>query len=301
MNNVPLKSLRFFESSARNLSFKLAADELNVTPAAVGQQIKTLEEFLGVKLFHRLTRAIALTEEGQRIFPGIRDSLQKIDTTLGQLQPKRDHGILSVTTVHSFAAKWLFPRLGNFSLKHPDIDVRLTATRKVMDFTRDQVDLAIRIAPSDPKTHQLNSVRLFGESFIAVCSPDLIKNGPSLNKPEDLVHHTLIHDDTMAIYQDSEWSDWFDTLGITGIDTSRGPRFNPSTMPIQAATNGLGVALARKSLVRDDLEQGKLIAPFDLELQSNTAYYLVYPKECPQIEKVHAFRDWVLEEVRDFA
>ena len=117
MNNVPLKSLRFFESSARNLSFKLAADELNVTPAAVGQQIKTLEEFLGVKLFHRLTRAIALTEEGQRIFPGIRDSLQKIDTTLGQLQPKRDHGILSVTTVHSFAAKWLFPRLGNFSLK----------------------------------------------------------------------------------------------------------------------------------------------------------------------------------------
>jgi len=170
-----------------------------------------------------------------------------------------------------------------------------------MDFRRDQVDLAIRIAPQDPKTATLDSVRLFGESFIPVCSPALMKQGPALNTPNDLKFHTLIHDDTMAIYQDCDWAELIRTLKIEGIDTTRGPRFNPSTMPIQAAINGLGVALARKSLVRDDLKEGRLIAPFDLELPSKISYYLVFPKESPQLETIHIFRDWVLEEVADLS
>ncbi len=301
MKNIPLKSLRFFESAARNLSFKLAAEELNVTPAAVGKQIKTLEEYLGIPLFVRMTRAIALTAEGQVVFPGVRDALNKIETTFDQLQRRDDDRILSVTTVHSFAAKWLFPRLGKFSLKHPDIDVRLTATRQVMDFSRDQVDIAIRIAPQEPKSPHLETVRLFGESFLPVSAPELLQKGPELKKPSDLRNHTLIHDDTMAVYQDCNWSDWLRAFDVADIDTSRGPRFNPSTMPIQAAINGLGVALARKSLVRDDLEQGKLVAPFEMEMPSKVAYYLLYPREYSEFDKIQKFRDWVLEEVADLA
>ncbi len=294
--NAPLKSLRFFEAAARNLSFKKAGDELNVTAAAVGQQIKTLEEFLGVKLFIRHTRAITLSEDGQKIFPGIREALQKIETTLGSIQPQQNPRFLSVTTVHSFAAKWLFPRLGRFSLKHPEIDVQLMATRQILDFRQDSVDVAIRIAQHDPKTDQLHSVRLFGESYVPVCAPSLVEKGPELNCPEDLNNHTLIHDDTMAIYGNYDWADWFKTFGVEGVEASRGPRFNPSTMPIQAALNGLGVALARKSLIRDDLKDGLLVMPFEMEMQSDVAYYLLYPKDSPQLEKIHAFQDWILDE-----
>lgn len=299
LKNVPLKSLRFFESAARNLSFKLASDELNVTPAAVGQQIKTLEEFLGVRLFERLTRAIALTAEGQRIFPGVRDGLQKIENTLDTIQFREDNGTLGVTTVHSFAAKWLFPRLSKFSLRHPDVDVRLTATRKVLNFTKDHIDIAIRIAAKDPKTNELNSIKLFDESFIPVCSPDLLLKSAPLRTPDDLRYHTLIHDDSMVIYHDCDWKDWLNKANVKDIDTSRGPRFNPSTMPIQAALNGLGFALARKSLIRDDLKSGLLVTPFSFEIPSKAAYYLVYPKKKEQLENIHLFRDWILEEVSD--
>lgn len=301
LKNVPLKSLRFFEAAARNLSFKAAASELNVTPAAVGKQIKTLEEFLGVKLFDRLTRSIALSAQGQEILPGVREGLQKIETTLNSLSDHNDLGILSVTTVHSFAAKWLFPRLGKFSLKHPDIDVRLTATSKVLDFVKDHVDIAIRSAPQDPQTNELNSVLLSNETIIPVCAPGLLKKGPALQELSDLRFHTLIHDDTMALHEDCDWATLCKIANIEGIDTTRGPRFNPSTMAIQAAINGLGVTLARKSLAHDDLISGQLVAPFDFEMPSKISYYLVYPKEMRHQASIQVFRDWILEEASNLA
>lgn len=299
-SQLPLKSLTYFESAARHLSFKEAARELNVTAAAVGQQVKLLEEKLNCTLFIRRTRAIELSEAGKSLLPHVQSSFETLRLGLAQINRLPDTPILNLTTVHSFAAKWLFPRLHDFYTRHPEIDVRLTATRQVMNFDYDKVDMAIRIAPKDPATDSLTSIKLFNESFIPVCSPRLLEQGIPLNKPEDLVNFTLIHDDSLAIYEDTDWSKWLSSMGLDFIDASRGPRFNPSTMPIQAATNGLGVALARKILVTDDLQAGRLIAPFDVELPSNAAYYLVYPTKNAQQAKIRFFENWLLNACKDF-
>lgn len=286
----PLNTLRAFEAAARNLSFTKAADELFVTQAAISHQIKTLEEALGVKLFKRLNRALLLTEEGQTLLPNVRQALDLIGQGVNKLARVEATGPLNVSTLPSLAAGWLVPRLTRFREAHPEIDIRLTAGERLVDFSRDDVDVAIRYGRG--KYADLISDRFMEEEIFPVCSPTLIEEGEHpLRNPEDLKHHTLLHDDMPA-----GWAEWLKAAKIDGVDATHGPYFDMSALVIQAAVQGQGVALGRSTLAEAALENGLLVRPFDLTIPIDFAYYIVCPPEYYNRPKVRAFREWLLTE-----
>ena len=297
-NLPPLNSLRAFEAAARHLSFTKAAEELHVTPAAISHQIKALEEQLGVALFRRLTRALRLTQAGQAALPPMRDGFDRLADAVELLRAQEDSGAVTVSLDPSFAAKWLVPRLDRFRAAHPELDVRLDATEKLADFQRDNVDLAIRygsgIYPG------LEVERLLSEEIFPVCSPKLLESSVPLAEPGDLRHHTLIH-----LEWDSEnvtapnWRMWLLAAGIHDIDFTRGPVFSMTTLALQAAIEGQGVALASSFLVADDLAAERLVMPFDLSVCDplDFAYHLVVPKRTTDLPKVVAFKTWLLDEI----
>ena len=297
-NLPPLNALRAFEAAARHLSFTKAAEELHVTPAAISHQIKALEEQLGVPLFRRLTRALRLTEAGQTALPPMKDGFDKLAEAVDLLRAQEDSGAVTVSLDPSFAAKWLVPRLDRFRAAHPDIDVRLDATDKLTDFQRDNVDLAIRYGSGNYPGLMVE--RLLSEEIFPVCSPKLLEGPEPLAQPSDLRRHTLIHLDW-----DSEdvtaptWRMWLLAAGIHDIDFTRGPVFSMTTLALQAAIEGLGVALASSFLVADDLAAERLVVPFDLSLCDplDFAYHVVVPKRTVDLPKVVAFKSWLLDEI----
>ncbi len=284
-----LNALRAFESAGRNLSFTRAAEELNVTQAAVSHQIKVLEEQLGFRLFRRVHRGLRLTEAGQSYLPEVRAAFEKLEAATERLVVNDATGVLTVSVLPSFAAKWLVPRLMHFQAKHPEIDVRVSAVDRSVDFEQEDIDLGIRFGRGDYRG--LKAVPLMAESVFPVCSPALAERGNGLRKPEDLRHFTLLHDDMVL-----NWAEWLQAAGVTGIDASRGPFFSDSAMLINAAVEGLGVALGRSALASGDLEAGRLVRPFELSLQTAFGYYIVYPQRRDDRPKITVFRDWLLEE-----
>ncbi len=289
----PMNSLRAFEAAARTLSFTKAADELFVTQAAVSHQIKTLEDALGVKLFKRLNRALLLTEEGQTFLPTVRDALDTLAQGVRKLSQVEATGALNVTTLPSLASGWLVPRLSRFRALHPEIDVRLTAVERLVDFDRDEVDVAIRYGPG--VYIGLASDKFMEEEIYPVCSPRLTQEGPHpLITPDDLKHHTLLHDDFYI-----EWKTWLKAADITDVDADHGPFFDMSALVFQAAIDGQGVALGRSSLVAGAIEAGLLVRPFELTLPNNWAYYIVCPPDNYERPKVKAFREWLIQEALD--
>jgi len=297
-NLPPLNSLRAFEAAARHLSFTKAAEELHVTPAAISHQIKALEEQLGVPLFRRLTRALRLTQAGQSALPPMRDGFDKLADAVDLLRAHEESGAITVSLDPSFAAKWLVPRLDRLRAAHPDLDVRLDATDKLVNFQRDNVDLAIRYGGGNYPG--LEAERLLSEEIFPVCSPNLREGPAPLAQPGDLRHHTLIH-----LEWDSEnvtapnWRMWLLAAGIHDIDFTRGPVFSMTTLALQAAIEGLGVALASSFLVADDLAAGRLVVPFDLSVCDplDFAYHVVVPKRTADLPKVVAFKTWLLDEI----
>ncbi len=288
----PLNALRAFEAAARHLSFKKAAEELHVTPAAVSHQVKALEDYLRVSLFRRLTRALALTKAGENYYPPVRDGFDRFANATGQLLAEEGAGPLTVSTTIAFAAKWLVPRLGRLRLEQPEIDVRIHATDEIVDFARENVDVAIRYGRG--RYPGLHAERLFDDEVFPVCGPGLIDGSPPLRKPDDLRHHTLLHFEWAKHNEtDPSWRLWLRAAGITGIDTTRGPKFNDESMAVQAAIDGHGVALCSSVLVADDLAEGRLVKPFDVSLQVEFAYYLAYPQAASNQPKVAAFRQWI--------
>ncbi len=285
----PLNALRVFEAAARHLSFTKAAAELNVTQAAVSHQIKALEAHLGLALFRRLPRALRLTEAGQVYLPTIHDALERIARATADLGRDDATGPLKVSTLPSFAARWLVMRLQRFQHLHPDIDVLLTTTRDLVDFSRDDIDVAIRFGLGH--WPGLASRFVLREEVFPVCSPALMEGTPSLRRPEDLAHQTLLHDDYLVT-----WDAWLAIAGVTGVDAQRGPRFTDSALVLQAAVNGQGVALARGVLAADDLDAGRLVRPFAFSVPGDFAYFLVAPDRSFQRPKVAAFSAWVLTE-----
>lgn len=286
----PLNGLRAFEAAARHLSFTRAAGELNVTQTAISHQIRSLEERLGVRLFRRLPRGLVLTEEAQLYLPPIRDAFDQIAAATERLNREQTGGVLTVSMLPSFAARWLVPRLGRFRAAHPDIDLRITASVELVDFARDDVDVAIRRGLGNYPGLWVR--RLFGESFYPVCTPALIEGPHGLRRPDDLRHHTLLHDDDT-----SGWRLWLEIAGVDGVDANRGPIFSDSGMLLQAAVEGHGVALGRSVLVSADLEAGRLVRPFEeLSMPFRVAYYFVCPHTQAERPKVRAFRDWLLQE-----
>lgn len=294
----PLNALRAFEAAARHLSFSKAAEELHVTPAAVSHQVKGLEDLLGVQLFRRLTRAIRLTEAGQAALPVLREAFDRLADGVALMRAETKDKVVTVSLEPSLAAKWLVPRLDRFRMANPDIEVRVDANEKPVDFRRDDVDLAIRYGTG--KYPGLEVDRLLSEEIFPVCSPSLLDGAKPLARPDDLRHHRLLHvewnqDDLMA----PSWRKWLLAAGLKDIDVARGSVFSMMTLAIQAAIDGQGVALASSVLVADDLASGRLVVPFDLGRRDllDFAYYLVVPKRTAPLPKVAAFKAWLFEEI----
>jgi LysR family transcriptional regulator, glycine cleavage system transcriptional activator len=285
----PLNALRAFEAAARHLSFTKAADELHVTQTAISHQIRALEDWLGLRLFRRLHRGLLLTDEAQAALPEIRAAFDRLGLAVERLQAGGGTGTLTVSTIPSFAAKWLVPRLGRFRQAHPEIDIRLGASLRLVDFAREDVDLGIRLGRGGYAG--LRADRLLAEAIFPVCSPRLLEGPHPLRTPDDLCHHTLLHDDDTHA-----WRLWLEIARAGGIDAERGPVFDDSSMLLQAAIDGQGVALGRRALAAADLAAGRLMRPFDVPLPYDLAYYIVCPEATAERPKVRAFRAWILAE-----
>ena len=286
----PLDALRVFEAAGRHLSFTRAAEELNVTQAAVSHRIKTLETWLRFPLFTRLNRALMLTESGQRYLPAVRDALELIESATESVMTPVVTNSFTVSVLPSFAAKWLVPRLFRFRELHPDIDVRISAEDDLVDLDREDVDIALRFGHGDWPHYQVE--RLMRQAFFPVCSPKLVKDGPHpLTVPADLKHHTLLHEESVQ-----DWRMWLMAAGLDSIDAKRGPWFSHAILVYQAACDGQGVALGATPLVDDDLAAGRLVKPFDLTLPSDWGYYFVCPKHTARRPDIEAFRDWLIVE-----
>lgn len=296
----PLNGLRAFEASARYLSFTKAAEELNVTPAAVSQQVKALEEYFGVQLFKRLTRALMLTDSGQLVLPILQEGFDKLAEADRLLRSRQDNRILTVSVAPSFGAKWLVPRLDRFRRAYPDYDIRIDATDTRADFRRDNVDIALRYGRGDYPG--VVSECLMAETAVPVCSPKLLEHEHPLREPADLRYHTLLHIQwKMESDAAPNWRMWLKAAGLDDVDFDRGPQFSMESMAIQAAIEGQGVALISTTLVDEDIAAGRLVRPFpdDVNHQTTFSYYLVYPEAHLQRPKVAAFRDWVEKEIED--
>ncbi len=294
-NLPPLNSLRVFEAVARNLSFSRAAEELNVTPGAVSQQIKALEDFLGYAIIRRQKKGLLLTDEAQASLPPLREAFEKL-TEVGDILARRsESGRLRLSVAPSLAAKWLVPRLDGFANANPDIEVWLSADMNIVDFTVDDVDISIRYgAGSYPG---LVVTRLMSETIIPVCSPQLMVGDHPLKTPDDLRHHTLLHDGSPDKDDDCpDWTMWLKAAGVADVPAKRGPTFNQSSLVIEAAVAGKGVALAKSALALADLEAARLVVPFDMTTPTEFAYYIVHPKSKSKNRAVMALTSWLHEE-----
>ena len=290
-----LLALRAFEATSRWMSIKNAAAELNVTPAAVSQQIKLLEQDLGAALFRRLNRSLELTDVGQRLADDVQAGFTRLRSGVDKLRKAERLGELTVSAAPSLAAKWLVPRIERFNERHPDIQVRLIATGKPADFDTDGVDMALRFGPGG--NSGCDNDLLFAADVFPVCSPVLVKRQPPLRNPSDLRDHMLLHDANSEVVPGlPDWRSWLLAAGVERVDTARGPRFNNTHLVLDAAIAGTGVALAVEAFVVADLAAGRLVRPFDLSLRAPLAYWIVAPATSRNRPKVQAFRRWLLEE-----
>jgi len=292
----PLNALRAFEAAARHLSFTRAADELAVTQAAVSHQVKALEDWLGRPLFRRLNRAVELTDAGRLLAAPLTAGLDQIADGVARVAAGGgDERVLTVTTIPSFAARWLIFRLPRFRVSHPGIDVRLHTDNALVDFDRMDVDVAVRFGRGD--WPGLAAERLMPIRIFPVCSPRLLDGPHPLRTPADLRHHTLLHDDFGVDGRDIGWAEWLRLAGAPEVDASRGPWFTDSGMVMQLAADGEGVALARTLLADDELRAGRLVRPFSQEIPVEHAYWIAAPPDRMRRPKVRAFRDWLTAEI----
>ena len=294
----PLTSLRAFEAAARHLNFDRAGDELAVTASAVGQQVKALEAWLGRPLFNRLpSKGVALTDVGERYAADLTDILDRLnEATARALRPETSR-VLTVSTLPSLAANWLIPRMGRLRERHPDLDVRVSVSNERTDFSREDVDVVIRYGRGP--WPGLRADLLMEETFFPVCSTALLRDpARPLREPEDLRHHTLLHEIVESIPDYITWERWLAAIGVDGIDTSRGPRFPHTYLALQAAASGQGIALATNVLIGDYLEAGRLARPFPQEVRGTYEYYVVCPEASADRPAIAAFRTWLLDEAQ---
>ena len=290
----PLNALRAFEAAARHLNFSRAADELSVTPGAVSQQIQNLEDYVGVALFKRTPKGLLLTDPAQIALPALREAFDRLAEAASMLTAAVDGRRLTVTVPPSFASKWLLPRLGSFEALHPDVDVWVSAGMELTDFASGEVDLAIRYGAG--RYPGLEVIRLMQETVIPVASPELLANNP-LENLGDLSNAVLLHDGSPDADESCpDWTMWLAARGVRGVDGARGPRFNQSSLVIEAAVGGRGVALAKRALAQVDLDAGRLVAPFQIATAVDFAYYLVHPKTKGRLPQVKAFITWITAE-----
>ncbi|OGA43666.1 MAG: hypothetical protein A3G24_00775 [Betaproteobacteria bacterium RIFCSPLOWO2_12_FULL_62_13] len=305
----PLNALKAFEAAARHLSVKKAAAELNVTPAAVSHQIRTLEEYLGVQLFHRYNRALELTDAARACLPKLREGFDCLVKAVEVLRAQKGTGTLTVSAAPSFAARWLMPRLHRFFQAHPEIDVALSARirqvseggkgtvaeRATIDAWLADSDIAILYGRGDYPGFHVD--KLLSLTVTPICSPRLITGPSPLARPEDLRNHMLLHDDTGDHYDgESFWDVWLKAAGVNGIDTAHGPHFSHAVLAFEAAVEGVGVVATMPVLAAADLYAARLVTPFALRVPLVSAYYVVSTEAATTRPAVAAFREWLRNE-----
>ena len=287
----PLNGLKAFEAAARSESFTRAAEELNVTQGAVSHQVKALEDTLGVKLFHRERQRLILTEAGRNYLAVVRDALDRIAVGTERLLQRQEGGVLTVSTSPDFAAKWLVNRLSRFADKHPDVDLRVSATTHYVDFAREDVDIAIR--HGDGNWPGLHAERLCSERLFPVCSPKLVAGRNRITKAADLLRFPLLR-----LEDAKNWTRLFEAAGVK-TPVGPGSVLNRASMLIDAAIDGQGIALARTALAAWDLINGRLVRPVDVSLRMANTYWIACPKAASNVPKIAIFRDWVLAEAAE--
>jgi LysR family transcriptional regulator, glycine cleavage system transcriptional activator len=289
----PLNALKVFEAAARHESFTRAADELAVTQGAVSQQVKALEQQLGVRLFNRVHQRLQITDAGRQYYAVVRDALDRIALGTARLMQRQRSGVLTVSTSPDFAAKWLIHRLGRFAEDHSDIDLRVSATMHHVDFTTEDVDVAVRHGDGD--WPGLDAVRLCdSEQLFPVCSPRFMAERLGKGAWADVLKLPLLHLDS-----NKDWLRWFDAAGVSEAQPKHGLVLNRASMLIDAAADGQGIALARTTLAAWDLINGRLVKPFAVSLPLSKTYWIVCPKAAPTQGKITTFSDWLVQEARE--
>lgn len=291
----PLVALRSFEAAARHLNFTRAAEELCVTQTAISHQVKLLEEHLGVPLFRRHPRRVVLTPEGAAWARELSEVFARLLEANRRLRTRADRPVVSVSAIPSFAARWLVPRLGRFLERHPDLDLRVSPTEHLVDFAAEGVDVGVRYGSGNYPG--LVVEKLADDALVVVCAPSL-RARKKLAVPQDLRRHVLLHDDVR-----DAWQAWLSIHGVSGVDAGRGPVLTDSSMTVEAAVRGQGVALARRSLAMDDLAAGRLVTPFPRAKATppGKAYFVAAPRENIARPHVAAFIAWLRSEATELA
>jgi LysR family glycine cleavage system transcriptional activator len=306
----PLNALRVFEAAARHLSFKEAASELSITQAAVSHQVKSLEEYLGVELFRRAGRGVQLTEAGRACMPKLREGFDALAAAVEMIHSRAAETELVITAPPVFTARWLMPRLADFAKREPDVEVRVVGSSKMVDGGALDApalisSLDLREESSGVEIHLgagaypgYRSDKLFEVSMTAVANPEVVKGPPRLEQPQDLARHVLLHDDAMNLVAGGNaWGNWLREAGAEGrVDGTHGPRFSSNILSLEAASQKLGIALALRPLVDQDLAAKRLVQPFPVEWKPEAAYFLVCPEVIAQRPAVAAFREWLLQQ-----
>jgi len=284
----PLTALRAFDAAARHLSFAKAADELNVTPAALSFQIKSLEDHLGLPVFRRLNRAVELTEAGRTLVPGTRDGFEALTAAWRSARRLLENSTITVTAGPAFTAKWLAPRMFAFAQSHPEIELRFTATLRLLDFNRDDVDVAIRFGM--PHNEDVFTRSIIREWVTPMMSPELAKK---IKTPEDLKGAILLHQEDVAFLKPSiQWPAWFAAAGL-GAPPSGGLRFSQADHALDSALTGTGAVLGRVSLAARHIAEGSLVMPFDISLTTEAHYRLICANGAENRPHIKVFLDWI--------
>ncbi|MCW2241438.1 transcriptional regulator GcvA [Azospirillum canadense] len=286
----PLNALRAFESAARNGSLTRAAQELLVTQGAISRHVSQLESWLGVTLCRRMRRGIELTPEGASYATTLRAAFEQIELQTRRIRERPSENTLRIKLPPTFAIRWFVPRLAHFHALNRHIDVQITTSHQNVDFDRDDVDVCIHWGPT-PLTG-VHCKRLFGEILLPVCSPELFRTRPPLDTPADLAGHTLL----CSMHRPDHWPTWLRAAGVTVIDGNNGLKFENSALAYQAAIDKLGVVMAQRAFVEEDLRTGRLVAPLALRVGTENAYHLAYPRSRRSAPVIKAFEQWITQQ-----
>jgi LysR family glycine cleavage system transcriptional activator len=290
-----LNSLRAFEAAARLMSFQKAAEELFVTPSALSYQIRQLEDYVQMPLFNRLNRAVALTEAGERLYPGVHNGFEHLQGAVRTIGRTAQSNVLVVSSGPAFAAKWLAPRVYRFVDQHPEIELRIAASLKLVDFNVDEVDVALRFGEGKYPGHFVEP--LFDELALPLISPTLLEKFGGQIGADELGQLTLLHDDSTSFMKNVVgWESWLEKEGIADVDGTRGPRFNHADHGLDAAVDGAGIVLGRLSLAMRDIRSGRLVAPFDTYIKASAGFHFVAPENTLETPRIATFRNWLMAE-----
>jgi LysR family glycine cleavage system transcriptional activator len=284
--------LRAFEAAGRHLSFKQAAAELCVTQGAISRHILNLEQHLGVSLFNRSHRQVTLTPAGTAYLQETRDAFLRISDATARTQSRTGERTLRIKAPPTCSIRWLVPRLGRFHALHPEIAVQVTTSHDPLDFDRDDIDVGVHYG--EDVSSGWHSERLFGEVLVPVCSKRLLRRNHGGFTPREIAGHVLLH----SIRRPDDWRQWLDAAGLRGFNATQELTFENSTMTFQGAVDGLGIALAQKALIAEDVASGRIVVPSNIAVSNRNAYYLVYPAAREKSAMVRSFFGWVAEEAR---